>query len=225
VAGVWVEPPLFRDRQAAGRVLASALEHLRGTNTVVVGLAGGGVVVAAAAAAKLGLPLDAVAARRVGHLFQPEYGIGAVAPGDVVYLRGHNGLTAGQVRMAVRGARARAEQLDRRLHADAPALPLAGMTCILVDDGLATGATMVAATRWARARGAARVVAAIPVAARSSLPLLEAEADEVVCLHPLDPFLAVGAWYASFDQVADEEVRRLLRRRLAGAIGEPAEAA
>jgi putative phosphoribosyl transferase len=133
-----------------------------------------------------------------------------VAPGGVVYVRDRNGPTDAQVEAAVEGARARAEELDRQLHADTPAVALAQRTCVLVDDGLATGATMLAAIRWARAGGASRVVAAFPVAAVQSLPLLEAEADELACPRPLDPFLAVGVWYASFGQVGDDEVRRLL---------------
>jgi putative phosphoribosyl transferase len=219
VDDAWIAPPLFRDRRAAGRALAHELEHLRGADAIVVGLARGGVPVAAEVAARLHLPLDVVAVRKVGHLFQPEYGIGAVAPGGVVYIRGPNGLTSEQVEAAVEGARARAEELDRQLHDDTTPLSLAGKTCVLVDDGLATGATMLAAIRWARAGGASRVVAAFPVAAVQSLTLLEAEADEVACPHPLDPFLAVGVWYASFEQVGDDEVRRLLRHgRLDGTV-------
>jgi predicted phosphoribosyltransferase len=207
------DAPLFTDRREAGRLLARELEHERGTDAVVVGLARGGVVVAREVAIELGLPLDVVAVRKVGHPWQPEYAIGAVAPGDGTYVRGPDGLTVEQVQAAVESAKARAVELDRLLHEQAPPLDLAGRACILVDDGLATGATMVAAVRWARARRAARVVAAVPVAAKPSLMFLEFEADEVVCPHAVEHFFAVGAWYAEFGQVADEEVRRLLAAR------------
>ena len=205
-----VEPPLFRDRREAGEALADALAGRHDADAVVVGLARGGVAVAAEVAARLELPLGVVAVRKIGHPFQPEYGIGAVTPGGGVYIRGPNGLTEHELQAAVEAAEARAVALDRRLHEAAPPIELAGKTCILVDDGLATGATMVAAIRWARSRAAVRVVAAVPVAARRSLPLVEAEADDVVCLHAPESFLAVGAWYTSFEQVEDDDVTALL---------------
>jgi predicted phosphoribosyltransferase len=205
-----VGAPAFVDRRHAGQVLARRLASEKHRDAVVVGLARGGVVVAAEVAAVLGLPLDAVAVRKVRHPAQPEYAIGAVAPGAGVYVRGLDGLTRRQVEAALEDARARAAELDRCLHGTTASLELAGRTCILVDDGLATGATMIAAVRWARRRGAARVVAAVPVAARASLAPIQAEADAVVCPHVSDPFLAVGLWYVRFEQVEDREVERLL---------------
>jgi putative phosphoribosyl transferase len=202
--------PLFADRRSAGRTLAELLAADVEADAVVVGLARGGVVVAAETARALGLPLDAVAVRKIGHPGQPEYAIGAVAPGDGVYVRGSDGLTAAQVEAAVAATKADAAALDRRLHAEHPPLELAGRTCVLVDDGLATGATMIAAVRWARARGAARVVAAVPVGAAETVALIHREADAVVCPYALEVFVAVGAWYDDFGQVGDGEVVRLL---------------
>jgi putative phosphoribosyl transferase len=176
------EAPLFADRRDAGRALARELEHERDREPVVVGLARGGVVVAAEVARVLEAPLDVVAVRKVGHPWQPEYGIGAVTPGDGVYVRGPDGLTEEQLAAAVEQAKAKAALLDRRLHAEEGPLALEGKTVLVVDDGLATGATMIAALRWAKGAGAARVVAAVPVAAAESL-----------------------------DQVDDVEVVRLLR--------------
>ena len=201
---------LFADRSDAGRVLAAVLEGERRPGLAVVGLARGGVAVAAEVARVLSAPLDVVAVRKVGHLWQPEYGIGAVTPGEGVYVRGPDGLTDEQVAVAVEEARVQAALLDRRLHADHVPLALGGETVLVVDDGLATGATMIAAVRWARAARAARVVAAVPVAAAESIDLIRGEADELVCPHLLSPFLAVGVWYESFDQVDDAEVIRLL---------------
>jgi len=197
---------LFVDRRDAGRVLAKALAGEAHPGAVVVGLARGGVVVAAEVAHELGLPLDAVAVRKVGHPWQPEYALGAVAPGGVAYLRDADGLTDRELA----AARARADELDRALHAGREPVPLDGRTCILVDDGLATGATMIAAIRWAQARGAARVVAAAPVGARQSLDALRDEADAVVCPNALADLIAVGIWYRAFGQVTDAEVRALL---------------
>lgn len=202
--------PTFADRQDAGRRLAAALSRERGPELLVIGLARGGVEVAAEVARSLEAPLDAVAVRKIGHPWQPEYGLGAVTPGGGVYVRSANGLTEEELAAAVEETKAKAALLDRRLHAHDPPLEPAGKTVLLVDDGLATGATMIAAVRWAKAAGAARVVAAVPVAAMASLTLLRSEADEVVCLHPRTHFFAVGAWYASFGQVDDDTIIRLL---------------
>ncbi len=205
-----ISAPLFRDRREAGGALAVELEGERGPELAVVGLARGGVQVAAEVARALQAPLDVVAVRKIGHPLQPEYGIGAVTPGDGVYVRGPDGLSEEELAAVVEATKAKAALLDQRLHAEEPSLDLKGKTALVVDDGLATGATMLAALRWAGAAGAARVVAAVPVAAAESLALIRAEADEVVCLHALEPFFAVGVWYESFTQVDDAEVVRLV---------------
>jgi putative phosphoribosyl transferase len=179
---------------------------------VVVGLARGGVEVAAELAAALRAPLDALAVRKVGHPWQPEYGIGAVAPGGVTYVRSHDGLTEDEVAAAVRAAQAKADALDATLHAQREPVVVEGATCVLVDDGLATGGTMMAAIRWARAHGARSVIVAVPVGADATVRRFEEsrEVDAVTCLlRPLD-FGAVGFWYADFRQVSDEGVLALL---------------
>jgi putative phosphoribosyl transferase len=201
---------LFTDRGEAGRALAAELEAERGSELVVVGLARGGVEVAAEVARALEAPLDVVAVRKVGHPLQPEYGLGAVTPGDGVYVRGSDGLTDEEVAAAIEETKAKAVLLDERLHAEHGPLELAGKTVLVVDDGLATGGTMIASLRWARAAKAARVVAAVPVGAEDSLELVQGEADDVVCLYPLAVFLAVGVWYRSFDQVDGVRVLSLL---------------
>jgi putative phosphoribosyl transferase len=202
---------LFRDRADAGRALAAAIVPEPAGNAVVVGLARGGVAVAAEVARRLSLPLDAVAVRKIGYPGQPEYGIGAVAPGDVAtYVRTAEDLDEWQLARAIDHARAQAEALDRTLHEHRGAVDLRGRTALLVDDGLATGATMVAAVRWARSRGATRVVVAVPVAAAQSMRFLRGEADELVCLHELRDLGSVGAWYLDFAQVESSEVIALL---------------
>jgi putative phosphoribosyl transferase len=200
----------FADRRSAGDELAGRLEPGRLRGGVVVGLARGGVIVAAEVAARLGLPLDALAVRKVGHPENPEYGIGAVTPGGTAYVRSDLGLDDAQVHAAVAAARADADALDLRLHAGRPAVDVAGRPCVLVDDGLATGATMVAAARWARAAGATHVVVAVPVGPRATLELIAPEADEVICVDPRSMFFAVGETYDDFHQVSDAEVAEAL---------------
>jgi putative phosphoribosyl transferase len=214
-APVWLEldPASFRDRREAGERLARALSAERTADGLVVGLARGGVEVAASVAERLALPLDALAVRKVGHPGQPEYALGAVTPGGGRYVRAHDDLSDEEVEAAVAAAVEKADDLDRRLHADRPALDPAGRTVLLVDDGLATGATMIAAARWARAAGAARVVVAVPVGAAQTVELLAPEADDVVCLERPAYFAAVGFWYEDFGQVSDERVRELLSER------------
>lgn len=202
---------VFRDRREAGRLLAAELAHERARDPVVIGLARGGVVVAAEVATDLGAPLDALAVRKVGHPWQPEYAIGAVTPDGQAYVRGHDGLTDEQVEAAVEAARRKAEALDARLHGDRPPVPITGRACLLVDDGLATGATMIAAVRWARGQRASRIVVAVPVAAAATVRRLREEADEVVALEAPEDFVAVGFWYHDFEPVEDDEVLALLR--------------
>lgn len=202
---------LFHDRLDAGRQLAAALQRTQLGDAVVVGLARGGVPVAAEVARCLSLPLDALAVRKVGHPGQPEYGLGAVTPGrGGVYVRSHDGLGESELRRVVEQAMAQADMLDRILHEHHRPLDLSGKTAVLVDDGLATGATMMAAVRWARSHGAVRVVAAIPVGAAPSIRVLRQEADEVVCPHELEDFGAVGSWYGVFTQIGNEDVVALL---------------
>lgn len=204
------DAPLYGDRCDGGRELARLLPEL-GAETLVVGLARGGVEVAAEIAAARGWPLEVLAVRKVRHPFQPEYGLGAVTPeGDGIYVRAPDGLTEAQLADVVAAARFEAQELDHRLHAEHPAHDRANRPVVLVDDGLATGATMIAAARWARSGGAARVVATVPVAARQSVEQLLDEVDLFFCPHVRDDLYAVGLWYADFSQVSDTDVLQLL---------------
>ena len=211
---------LFRDRAEAGRALAAALAGAELGDAVVVGLARGGVAVAAEVARALTLPLDALAVRKIGYPTQPEYAIGAVTPGaGGVYVRSDEGLGEEELSRAIAEAQAAADALDAVLHERCSTVELGGRTALLVDDGLATGATMVAAVRWARARGAARVVVGVPVGAAESIRMLQLEADEVVCPYAQRHFGAVGFWYRHFAQVGTDEVIALLRELGAPAVG------
>lgn len=208
----------FSSRSDAGRRLAAALSGEAGRHPVVLALPRGGVPVAEPVARALGAPLDLVLLRKIGAPRQPELAIGAVADGPApVLVRNDDIMRAAHVSEATFQARAQREwaELERRRArylAGRARTSVAGRTAIVVDDGVATGATTVAALRAVRAMGAARVVLAVPVAPAEVLPRLEAEADEVVVLETPDPFFAVGAHYENFGQVEDAEVVETLAR-------------
>ena len=201
----------YADRRDGGRVLADALLHERGPATVVVGLARGGVPVAAEVASLLGAPLDVVVVRKIGHPLQPELALGAVTPDGRVSLPPAGTRAGRPAQEAIADALAEARAIDARLRAGHPPVPLEGAACILVDDGLATGASMRAAIAWARASGAARVVVGVPVASTLSAGALREEADAVVCPLETDAFGSVGEWYDDFGQVAETDVAAHLR--------------
>jgi putative phosphoribosyl transferase len=203
----------FRDRVHAGRALAARLEHLRGTHPVVVGLPRGGVPVAAQVAAALGAQLDVVLVRKIGAPDREELAVGAIGEDGVTVrndaVLAELGLSWDDVADQVE--RERAEVARRAADLRPGARPdLRDRTVILVDDGIATGATVVAALRVLRGLGATHVVLAVPVAPPDSLAALAPLTDEVVCPSTPRRFAAVGQWYDDFTQVPDEQVRKLL---------------
>jgi putative phosphoribosyl transferase len=205
---------LFRDRQDAGRRLAEKLRGYAGTNAIVLALPRGGVPVAAEVAARLGLPLDVYIVRKLGVPGQAELAMGAIASGgvrvmndDVVHGLGIPEHVVDSVAQAEGAELARREAAYRTAR---PPLEVAERTVILIDDGLATGATMRAAVQALRVRHAARIVVAVPVGAPETCQMLAAEADEIVCAVAPEPFLAVGYWYEDFAQTTDEEVQAIL---------------
>lgn len=207
--------PLLRDRTDAGRLLGEQLLAYAGRDDVVVlGLPRGGVPVAAAVARRLGAPLDVLAVSKLGLPGQEELAMGALGSGGASVLN-RAVIVAARVppsvlARAIEEGRAELEREERGYRGDRPQLDLRNRVVILVDDGLATGATMRVAVVAVRTHSPARIVIAIPVAPESTCDLLRAEADEVICLVTPEPFFGVGAWYEDFEQVSDETVRALL---------------
>jgi len=206
---------LFRDRLQAGEELAKALERYAGRpGLIVLGLPRGGVPVARVVADVLGAPLDVLVVRKLGVPGHEELAMGAIASGGGIVIN-HEIVD----RLGVSGERVQAviarelEELARRESAyrgAAPPLDLTGKTALLVDDGIATGATVAAAVQATRSAGARRVVVAAPVGAPDSVAGLREVADDVVCPHTPSGFGSVGEWYVTFGQTGDDEVRALL---------------
>jgi len=205
---------VFADRVDAGKQLAAALKEYRAMpGAIVLGIPRGGVVVAAEVASALGLPLDIVVAAKVGAPGNPEYAIGAVAPDGEVTANPTAGYAADEVKRLSGDAHAKVERYVALLRGGREAPALAGRTVLLVDDGLATGLTALAAVEWLRREGAATVVVAVPVASSSAVRALCAVADNVVSVAVPRDFYAVGQHYERFGQTEDAEVLSLLRAR------------
>jgi putative phosphoribosyl transferase len=212
----------FSDRRAAGRLLAQRLRDYRiRDNVLVLALPRGGVPVAYEVAQALAAPLDVFVVRKLGLPGQEELAMGAIAPGGVRFLNAdvveYAGVTDQQIDRVAAIEQRELERRQRAYRGEAPPLDLARRTVILVDDGLATGATMRAAVAAARQSGASRVVVAVPVAPAETCQKLAQEADEVICLMTPQPFWSIGQWYDDFSQVSDQEVRDLLQRSAAAA--------
>ena len=205
--------PRFRDRRDAGRALAIEVAGLGLDTPIVLALPRGGVPIGFEVAKRLAAPLDVVVARKVGMPGQPEYAIGAVAEGsDVAVLRARAdelGLTEDQLARAVDRARVEVRRRVELYRSGEQLRDLSGHTAVIVDDGLATGATAEAAVAAARARDAAEVVLAAPVGAPDTVARLARDV-RVVCLSTPERFTAVGLWYDDFDQTTDDEVLSLL---------------
>lgn len=206
---------IFRDRVEAGAALGERLNALGlGENVVVLGLPRGGVPVAREVAAVLHAPLDVLVVRKLGAPFNPELALGAIAFGGVTVYNRELVEALGLDQSALDGERRREQaELERRERAYRGELPmpdLEGKTVVLVDDGIATGATMQAAITATRALHPTRIVAAAPTSACDTFARLEQVADFVVVLATPEPYLGVGAWYEQFRQLSDEEVVRCL---------------
>lgn len=206
---------MFSDRREAGRRLATALDHLKGTADVVVtAIPRGGVVVAAEVARSLGAPLDVVIPRKIGAPGNPELAIGAVAGDGVLVLNEDISMRLGIDEDYLQREKARQMvEIERRRKAylkGRPGVEIAGKTVVLVDDGLATGSTALAAARALKRGRPERLILAVPVAPRETLKRFSREVDEIVCLEAPTLFYAVGQFYRDFGQTTDDEVMAIL---------------
>jgi len=208
----------FRNRSEAGRKLAAALAGFKDQQPVILALPRGGVPVAAEVAAALEAPIDLILVRKVGVPFQPELAMGAVVDGaspiivrneDVIV---HAGIDEETFKAVCDAELAEIERRRARYLGDRERAEVAGHTAIVIDDGIATGATTRAALRATRMRNPKRLVLAVPVAPTDSLGELRREADEVICIEDHMLFGAIGFYYRDFRQVSDEEVTEILRR-------------
>jgi predicted phosphoribosyltransferase len=213
---------MFDDRRDAGRRLASALLRFKGRDPVVLALPRGGVPIGFEIAQALGAPLDLVLVRKIGAPFQPELAVAAVVDGEATdlvlnedFLKALS-ISADYIRGQVDRQLEEIERRRRLYLEGRERVRIDGRTALVVDDGIATGATMRAALRAVRRRQPRRLVLAVPVAPPETIESLAKEVDEVVCLTMPDDLGAIGSYYADFRQVGDEEVRELLERSTPG---------
>ncbi len=205
----------FKDRTDAGLKLAQELQHYKGEkDTIVLGLPRGGVVTAYAIAKELDLPLDIVVARKIGMPGNPELAVGAITEdGTVIFNQSimHDlGLKPSMLSQTIEAEKKEAHRRLTLYRDKRPILELAGKTVILVDDGVATGATMRAAIASVQKRGAASIVVAVPVAPPDAFNLIKSEVDNIICLLVTPHFWGIGQFYDSFAQTTDEEVIALM---------------
>jgi putative phosphoribosyl transferase len=207
---------LFQDRREAGGVLAHALERFRNQpDTIVLALPRGGVPVAYEVARELNLPLDVFIVRKLGVPGHEELAMGAIASGGTVVMNqsvvDELAITPLEIEAAAQREKLEIERRERDYRDGRPPVRIEGHTAILIDDGLATGASMRAAVRALRPR-ARQVIVAVPVASEPTCEELRSEVDEIVCATTPQPFFAVGMFYRNFEQTTDEEVRMLISR-------------
>jgi putative phosphoribosyl transferase len=214
------QPRPFFDRRSAGHELAQALEVRKlPAVPLVLGLPRGGVPVAYEVAHALHAPLDVLIVRKIGAPYQPELAIGAIASGGIVVREQETGFDTGvpdaEFEQLLRQERVELERREQVYRQGRAALELQAKNIILVDDGLATGTTMLAAVRAVRAAGAASIIVAAPVASTDAVALLRGAADQLIVLQTPSQFLSVGQWYQRFEQTTDAEVKELLAEQRA----------
>lgn len=208
----------FKDRGDAGRRLAAALGSYKKEHPLILALPRGGVVVAAQVAAALHAPIDLILVRKIGVPLQPELAMGAIVDGDApLIVRNEDviriaGITEAEFKSVCESELAEIERRRRRYLGSRERLDIGGRVAIVIDDGIATGATTRAALLAARARGPRKLILAVPVAPKDTLTRMRELVDDVVCLEPQDELGAIGCFYSDFRQTSDREVIEILAR-------------
>lgn len=206
----------FKDRRSAGKLLAERIKELKPADPVVLAMPRGGVPVGLEVAKALGAPLDLVLVRKIGVPYQPELAAGAVVDGDQPEIVVNDdvmqlaGLTREYIDQRAKEELAEIERRRQVYLSDRPRVPLNGRTLIIVDDGIATGASIRAAIAALKRRNPLKLILAVPVAPADTIEKLRDEVDDVVCLQMPEPFYAIGMHYDDFHQVPDDEVVRLM---------------
>ncbi|MCP2043321.1 phosphoribosyltransferase [Pontibacter sp. HSC-36F09] len=203
---------MIPNRQVAAELLADRLEYYRGQKGVVLAIPRGGVPVAAPIARRLGMPLDVIVSKKIGHPANPEFAIGAVSLEDVEVDK-RTDVPAEYIQAEVERIKTSLRQKYRLFMGNRQPVDLHDRIVIIVDDGIATGKTLLSTVNMARHKQPRKIIIAVPVAPRAAIKQFEAIVDEVVCLLVPPMFQAVGQFYQEFEQVSDEEVIRLLRQQ------------
>lgn len=196
---------MFTDRIEAGRLLAEKLKKYQGQAGVILAVPRGGVPVAYAVAKELGLPLDLVLTKKIGHPMNREYAIGAVSLTDSFVIP-HRGVSQFYIDREIKTIRERLKEMYRKFMGDKEPESLAGKIIIVIDDGIATGNTLMGTINMLRKDRPSKIVIAVPVASESAVQKLSEVADELVVVSIPEEFYGVGAFYENFEQVSDEEV-------------------
>ncbi len=196
---------MFRDRLEAGILLAAKLKKYTGGPGIVLAVPRGGVPVAYAVAKELGFPIDIILTKKIGHPLNKEYAIGAASLTDY-FVVPHENITVEYIEEEVKSIRKRLREMYTKFMGDRDPVSLQGKTVLVIDDGIATGNTLLGTISMLRKSQPGKIVIAAPVASKSSIQKLSLEVDEVVTLLVPEEFYGVGSFYENFDQVTDEEV-------------------
>ncbi|MBI1344242.1 MAG: phosphoribosyltransferase [Terrimonas sp.] len=202
---------MFQDRIEAGHALAEKLRKYKNNPGVILAVPRGGVPIACVVAKELGLPLDIVLTKKIGHPLNKEYAIGAVSLSDS-FIIPHEDVSPYYIERETKTIRDRLKEMYRKFMGDSLPLDIHGKTVILIDDGIATGNTLMATVKMLEKKNPAKIVIAVPVASENAIEKLAKEVDEIVCLLIPSHFMGVGAFYEDFTQVSDEEVIQYLEK-------------
>jgi predicted phosphoribosyltransferase len=203
---------IFRNREDAAHQLAQKLQQYIQTNGVVLAVPRGGVPMGCIIARELHLPVDLLMTKKIGHPLNKEYAIGAVTLTDS-FIIPHEDVSAGYIERETKRLRQNLQQMYAEYMGNQAPIPLAGKTVILVDDGIATGNTLMVTVKSLRKSGPEKIVIAVPVAPRLAIEKLSRAVDEIICLYTPEYFVGVGGFYENFGQVSDEEVKEWLARQ------------